>query len=299
MTTSSQNNLCQELNQQDLVEFLATLGLHPAKVRGNAYWYHSPFHVDRHPSLKVDRSKNVWYDHGGAQPGGGTLIDFGIRYYQCSVADFLRRYPSILPTSLPTAPSQSPNDQVTEYIRIESIQPLSSLSLLSYLRERRIPYEIARQFCQQLSIRVREKNHTVIGFANRSDGYEFRSRFIKLSNRPKDLSLIGNSCQQLLIFEGFFDFLSWKTINTGQAQPKADCCILNGTANHSKLDSILPQYEQYHLYLDNDNAGRELTRKILNEFPRGSDASNLYQGYKDLNQWHIQMGKGLQPRLRH
>jgi len=60
---------------EPLPEFLGRLGYAPVQVRGNDVWYKSPFRPnERTASFKIDRERNVWYDHGAGQ--GGTIIDF-------------------------------------------------------------------------------------------------------------------------------------------------------------------------------------------------------------------------------
>ena len=65
----------KQAKAEPLHEFLGRMGYQPAHVRGNDIWYRSPFRpTERTPSFKIDRTKNVWFDHGlGA---GGTIIDF-------------------------------------------------------------------------------------------------------------------------------------------------------------------------------------------------------------------------------
>ena len=75
--------------QLDLVEYLQDLGHHPQKIRGNDYWYLSPLRSEKTASFKVNRKLNLWYDHGLGK--GGSLIDFGMLYFNCSVKEFLER----------------------------------------------------------------------------------------------------------------------------------------------------------------------------------------------------------------
>jgi len=63
-----------EAKQIDLVDYLAALGHRPQKIRNKDYWYHSPLRDEKTASFKVNRSLNVWYDHGIGK--GGNLIDF-------------------------------------------------------------------------------------------------------------------------------------------------------------------------------------------------------------------------------
>ncbi len=79
---------CAEANQLDMVDYLESIGIQAKKIKGNDYWYHSPFREEREPSFKINKSKNVWYDHGLGK--GGNLIDFLIEFYQCNVTNALQ-----------------------------------------------------------------------------------------------------------------------------------------------------------------------------------------------------------------
>jgi len=67
---------CAKANDTDLVEFLALLGYQPAKIRNSDYWYLSPFRNEKEPSFKVNKLKNLWYDHGMGK--GGRTVDFAM-----------------------------------------------------------------------------------------------------------------------------------------------------------------------------------------------------------------------------
>ncbi len=48
------------------------------------------------------------------------------------------------------------------------------------------------------------------------------------------------------------------------------------------------------LYLDHDHTGRKYTEMGLSRSGNFIDASNLYEGYKDLNDWLMNFGKLIQ-----
>ena len=80
---------CEEGNKLDLVEYLFSLGFTPIKIKGNNYWYISPLRDEKEASFKIDRNKNVWYDHGAGK--GGTAVDFVMQYFKCDVARALQK----------------------------------------------------------------------------------------------------------------------------------------------------------------------------------------------------------------
>lgn len=70
-----------------MVDYLASLGHHAKKIKGDDYWYLSPLREERTPSFKIKRNSNIWYDHGTGE--GGTLIDFGMRFHKLDIKGFL------------------------------------------------------------------------------------------------------------------------------------------------------------------------------------------------------------------
>src|SRR5689334_12403276 len=69
--------------------YLSSIGIEPARIRGNDYWYCSPLRQEREPSFKVNDKLNLWYDHGTGE--GGTIIDLGARINSCSVSEFVQK----------------------------------------------------------------------------------------------------------------------------------------------------------------------------------------------------------------
>ena len=80
---------CAEANKVDLVDYLYSLGFTPTKISGNDYRYLSPLRDERAASFKINRNKNVWYDHGTGN--GGTFIDFTVQYFKCDVQTALEK----------------------------------------------------------------------------------------------------------------------------------------------------------------------------------------------------------------
>ena len=83
---------CAEANKVDLVEYLFSLGFTPTKIRGNDYWYLSPFRDEKETSFKINKLKNAWYDHGAGK--GGDVVDFITSYFSCDVSTALQKLSS-------------------------------------------------------------------------------------------------------------------------------------------------------------------------------------------------------------
>jgi hypothetical protein len=112
-------------------------------------------------------------------------------------------------------------------ILIVGDRSISSEPLLEYLKKRCIPLEIADRYCREIDFLLYDKKYTVIGFKNNAGGYELRSENFKGSNSPKDMTFIDNRTDYVAVFEGFFSFLSFCTINKNLTAPLSNCLVLN------------------------------------------------------------------------
>lgn len=309
------NFSCDDAKKIDMVEYLASLFHYAKKVRGNDHWYLSPLRTEKTPSFKVDRSKNLWFDHGSGK--GGDLIDFGTEYHRCSVSDLLQKLStfynkprlSFHPATesgfasgtMSHAAGEKKETTDSKIVVVET-RPLTAPHLLHYLQKRCIPLEIAGKYCREVDFLLYSKPHTVIGFENKSGGFELRSENFKGSSSPKDVSIVGGKDENLVVFEGFFSFLSFATVNKNQTAPLTNCLILNSLSFFEKSRPLMDSHKRVHLILDRDHAGIQCTKLALNwNRERYIDRSNFYQGRKDLNEWLIHHNKSLnlKPPQRH
>jgi len=288
-------SILEEIKQTDLVNHLSSLGYEPVKVRGASYWYLSPLRQEKTASFKVNRKLNRWWDFGLGQ--GGSIIDFGILYHQCSVGDFIRMFREN-PKRRNHHKVQYQDEVLNtseEGIIILKIKPLFSTSLLHYLSQRKIPVGIADRFCQEVVYQLCGKEYYAIGFANDAGGYELRNPFTKLSSSPKDITSIGTGSQEVAVFEGFFDLLSFLVAKGIRQADHLNLIVLNSLSFFERARPLMEAHRRIHLYLDRDASGRQKTREALFLSDRYVDKSYLYQNYKDLNEWLVQ--SGLKKRL--
>ncbi|RYZ80002.1 MAG: hypothetical protein EOP04_26705, partial [Proteobacteria bacterium] len=97
------------------------------------------------------------------------------------------------------------------------------------------------------------RTYTAIGFKNNSDGYELRSTDFKACLSKKDITFIDNFQSDLLVFEGFFDFLSFIELDTKKFQ--ANYLILHSVSLLNRFD--YRPVNAIYSYLDNDKSGRD------------------------------------------
>ena len=290
MNISEQRLTCVKARELDMVDYLSKLGHQPYKVSNNNYWYLSPLRTEKTASFKVNRKLNRWYDHGTGK--GGNIIDFGVLYHHCTVAELLQ---SIQGNCCYRQVGFHRQDQRAAENHLIILQDfmIGSTALLSYLQQRKIPYQIANLYCREIRYQLIGKIYYSIGFKNDAGGYELRNQYFKNSSSPKGMTTIKNGSEKVAVFEGFFDFLSLLVVHTNDPSFHWDCCILNSLSFFENARPFLAQYEAIHLFLDNDRAGQNCSRYALQSDKKYIDESNLYAGYKDLNEWIV--GKRKQP----
>lgn len=284
-----------QAKQIPIVRIMERLGHYPArKDKGGVEWvYISPFRKETEPSLFVNIKKNVWNDFGDI---GGNALDFVIRYKHCSVSealDFLDRlfkHTGYKPA--PFVPDRSKVHTVdSSSLVLDEAAPLSNSALTRYLnRERAVDPVIARNYIKEVYFHntKNRKNYFALGFENLSGGYEIRNAFFKGSLGKKDLSLLKgkDGGGEVLVFEGFMDFLSYLTdINRKTVQ--SDVLILNSVSFTRKAKQLIMAqgYDRVLAFLDNDKKGRE-TLASFEELPVPViSCGHRYEGFKDYNEY--------------
>ncbi len=284
----------------DLVDYLEKLGYRAQKIRNNDYWYLSPLREEKTPSFKVNRRMNVWYDH--ALGKGGTLVDFGKLYHRCSVKELLAKLEeekdilvSFHPHRHSPADEKKETSQKAGKIQVISSADISDPALLQYLHAREIPLAIANQFCHEVTFELYGKKHRAIGSKNDKGGYELRNSYFKGSSAPKEPCLIkGKDEKELSVFEGFFNFLSFQTLQqSARKNPvelptiQADSLVLNSLSFFERSRPLMEQYVKIHLFLDCDDMGVKATQQALRWSDKYQDHSRYYHRFKDLNDYLI------------
>lgn len=283
-----------EAKEIDLVHFLADLGYEPSKIRNNDYWYFSPLRDEKTPSFKVNRKLNRWYDHGLGK--GGNLVDFAILYHGCSVSEFLQNLSGNLSLQKPSIQQSITRPELENQIKILGDFILSSTALLRYLQQRRIPIDIADRYCREVRYELNGKVYYGIGFKNDLGGFEIRNPYFKASSSPKGITTIDNSAGEVIVFEGFTDFLSFKAIHQQDPEDSFDFVVLNSVSLFETARPFLENHNAIRLYLDRDATGQNCSRYALSLSSKYKDESSLYQNHKDFNDWIVNFGK---PQRKH
>ena len=276
--------------QINLADYLHSLGYSPVKQQGINLWYKSPLREETEASFKVNTERNLWYDFGAGK--GGNIIALAQELYASdSLPYLLERIKEQAQNVRPASFSFGKQPLSKPSFRQLEVVPLSSPALYAYLRQRGINTELAKRECREVRYLTGETPYYAIGFPNRSGGYEIRNKHFKGCIAPKDITHIRQSepKEACYIFEGFMDYLSFLTLRLERCPDRPeldgqDYIVLNSTSNLSKAIRPLGGYGCIHCFLDNDKAGMEAVQELREEYGlRVRDASHIYGGYNDLN----------------
>ena len=275
---------CKQFNSIKLEEVLQILGHLPTKQTEKEAWFLNPFAKENHASFKINKNQNIWYLF--SEGIGGNNIDFMKKYLNASVKEVLEWAENQSFSSFQQQEtSNSKLENLSKNYEIIEIKNVQHPALLEYLKERNVGNQT--QFLQEIHYRMNDKNYFGIGFKNDSGGYEIRNKYSKICLGKKDVSTIKNSSNSVRIFEGFFDFLSFKNVENFLEKEPSDYIILNSVSMIHNIKNSLGNYENIELYLDNDEAGNRAVEILKSENKNVEDYRILYSGFKDLNDWLI------------
>lgn len=258
------------------------IGYLPHRECGYYGMYSSPFRKDRQASMKVDYSKNLFVDYG-EENFGGTIIDLVMRVEKCTFPEAIQK---LNQNTFFSFHRQELSIKQSK-IKINKIKSLENIALLQYLQSRAIDIQIAQQHCKECYYSVANKNYFALAFENDKGGYELRNKYFKGCVGSKNISSINNVSDTLQIFEGFIDLLSFSTHYGQDVMLSFDTIVLNSLSCIEKAKPLFSSYKKIHLYLDNDDAGKNLAEQLLSEFPTVIDCSFLYKKHKDFNDFLI------------
>ncbi|KAA6340634.1 DNA primase [termite gut metagenome] len=280
------------LNTISIRVYLAEMNIHPVKHYGYYGMYYSPLREDRNASFKVDYTKNLWRDFGTNE--GGTLIDLIMRMEHCSfheaASKLEEKYTGMGVDSF-SFHGNHQDMQQEQTTTILKVQPITHPALIAFVRERKIDLELANRYCKEIHYRINGRNYFGVGFRNDKDGYELSNPSgFKGCIPPKEVTTVRNERNTCLVFEGFWDFLSYLTLQNVK-QTNHDAVILNSVANASKATSFIKSHKNIYTCLDNDEAGRKATQLIKTSCDFVNNWSAQYARYKDLNDYLCQKSK--------
>lgn len=264
-------------------EYLLRRGLQPHRETGTHGMFLSPLRKERTPSFSVRYDKGLWYDFGLGE--GGTLLQLVMRLEGCGMAEAIRRLRKGAADEAPYQPLPTASPREDSPLRILGVGEIRHPALIGYLRERGIDPAVARALCREVHYAVGERRFFAIGFRNDAGGWELRSPQFKGSSAPKTITTFDRHGDTALLFEGFFDLLSYLTLQH-EPTPTVDTAVLNSVVNLPRAFLFLTRHATIHTFLDNDEAGRLALERLRNALPDATviDRAESYRAHKDLNE---------------
>lgn len=275
-----------------MVAILHSFGFEPIRTHGNEFVFYSPFREERTPSFSVDTKQNLWSDLGQAEKykKGDSSVGFIMLYQQLT-------FPAAVEWLLTFKGEVNVNHYLKapekqKQLELLSVKSITDLQLVHYAESRGITMHVLHQYCHEIIYRHIKSDmiYKAIGFQNDSQGYELRYRGKEDSNGfkgclgKKDITFFNHGKTDILVFEGFFNFLSFVELNIKAFE--ANFLILNSLSLLNRFD--FSPYKTIYSYLDNDKPGYDAFFHLQKKYP----AKNLlncstwcYPNQKDLNEY--------------
>ena len=268
-----------------MVDYLSGIGFKPVRETSGRAWYLSPLHVETNASFVVKKINNKWEDY--ALRTRGSIIDFVKAYNEITTYEAINLING--GGQMRTFDPEEYKNHIKEGIAIESVGSITSPPLLAYLQERCISEEVAQKHCVQAKWQFTTNPASWnygIAFRNDSDGLEIRTKDFKVGNSPKTYRTIGEYTPECNVFEGFFDYLSVLT-EMKTMKLKNQTYVLNSLAFVHILMDTFKGYEHVNTFLDNDAAGDDKVRVMIDEGVVVTDMRHIFQGFNDYNEYWV------------
>ena len=268
---------CQQLNNIELEEVLASLGHLPTRKTEKEAWYLNPFANENQASFKLDISRNQWYLF--SEGIGGNNIDFIRKYFKCSISDALTWASEQNFSSF----HQQTDFKVLKY-EITEFSEIKNWNLKKYLWSRGLSQKVY-PYIKEIKFTMNGKKLYAIGFENQSGGWELRNSFYKGSIMKKDISIIkSTNNEKTFVFEGFFDALSFIEL---QDLIPGNILVLNSISLIDKAKEFLKTNKEVCLFLDNDEAGLKCKNILKSCLTNVKDYSQIFENHKDFNEYLV------------
>ena len=274
---------CTQFNKISVEVVLQSFGHFPTKQNEKEAWFLNPFSKENDASFKINKNLNCWYLF--SEGIGGNNIDLMKKYLNASISEVLNWAENQNFSSFHQQSGNYKLFNLPKTYEIVEVKDIQHPALVQYLKSRKV--ERQKHLIQEIHYQMNDKKYFGIGFKNDSDGYEIRNAYSKICLGKKDITTIKNNSKSLLVFEGFFDFLSFKNIEESLENEPSDYMILNSVSMINKIKNSLENYEKIDLYFDNDEAGNRAVEIIKDENNEAEDCRVLYSDFKDLNDWLI------------
>lgn len=274
-----------------LVEILENSNIFPVRITENRALYYALNRFEKTPSLSIEFKKNRAIDYGtGKVYDAVSLIQ---EIHNCSVSDALK---IISEKNFSSFQKQEKFENKTNFkeknYRILKVEDkITHPALIQYLQKRKILEH--KKLLKEIHYEVKNKEgiwkkYFSVGFPNQHENsFEISSPIWKGCLGKKDIVLIENDSSIINIFEGFWDYFSFISLEKFHQNIKSDFIILNSLSLLNKLTNF-EKYITVFVWFDDDNVGKSCTKLLENKFKNVKDCSEFYskKNCKDLNELH-------------
>jgi hypothetical protein len=289
MTTKTSIQAREIKDTVSIVDLLSRLGYEPVKIHGQESKYFSMLHTETIPSFYVKDQLGVWYDQGLGK--GGTIIDFGLAYWNLPFQETLEKIMQVCGTNLPLVnydrqeSTRKRSAVKIPHYEIEDIKPLgNNPQITDYLNYRGI-WQAAQGSLREVYYYVEDqkkqrKYFFAAGWKNELGSWEVRNKYFKGCLGHKAISFIVGDENRLAVFEGYINYLSWLTDNPGADD---SVLVLNSIALLTTAGKKAQPYSYVAIYFDRDQTGHNATLELIKLLPQARDLSSVYDGHNDYN----------------
>lgn len=275
-----------------LVEILENSNIFPVRITENRALYYALNRFEKTPSLSIELKKNKAIDYGtGKVYDAVSLIQ---EIHNCSVSDALK---IISEKNFSSFQKQEKFENKTNFeeeknYRILKVEDeITHPTLIQYLQKRKVLEH--KKLLKEIHYEVKNKEeiwkkYFSVGFPNQhKNSFEISSPIWKGCLGKKDIVLIENDSSIINIFEGFWDYFSFISLEKFHQNIKSDFIILNSLSLLNKLTNF-EKYITVFVWFDDDNVGKSCTKLLENKFKNVKDCSEFYskKNCKDLNELH-------------
>lgn len=275
-----------------LVEILENSNIFPVRITENRALYYALNRFEKTPSLSIELKKNKAIDYGtGKVYDAVSLIQ---EIHNCSVSDALK---IISEKNFSSFQKQEKFENKTNFkeeknYRILKVEDeITHPTLIQYLQKRKVLEH--KKLLKEIHYEVKNKEgiwkkYFSVGFPNQHENsFEISSPIWKGCLGKKDIVLIENDSSIINIFEGFWDYFSFISLEKFHQNIKSDFIILNSLSLLNKLTNF-EKYITVFVWFDDDNVGKSCTKLLENKLKNVKDCSEFYskKNCKDLNELH-------------
>lgn len=244
-----------------MVIHLSAIGFEPPKTRNHDYWYISPFCNEETPSFKIIQKLHRWYDHGISN--GSNLGDVGISRHGCTIAECFQDVGGYYSLQKPAFSNLFIIHGREDLIKTVKDFLGSSCALLNYLPQRYLPIDIADRYCHEVRYELWKKIYDGTGCNNDLGGFKICNPYFRASSSRKGITSFDNNADEVVVFEGFTDFLSFKAVHQKEPEDCFDIAVLNSIAFFETARPFMEKHKSIRLFLDRDSAGQNCSCRAL------------------------------------